>query len=301
MRKACTLWAPSTTGAPARFPSRTAIMTACGAPRWCSHRRVRIHVRGGRRALGDRSPGGSPRRGRLRTRELDSHRPRRQAMRLGLLLMLVAGPLAAQSVRSRLEARVPMAAVPTVDSLVQVATREGLPTEPLVQKALEGGAKHVSAPRIGAAAQEMLEQLRDARALLVRAGDAPPATAAEVTTIYAALKRGVPAPVVERVVAAMPREPRGSALHAVADLAAHRFDPDSSAGLIIDAARQGLRGERLLDVSTAVLHELQRGHSNAEAVAVVRRALPNVPAPPKPARASVAGARRPEAAPPPPQ
>src|SRR5213595_528648 len=73
----------------------------------------------------------------------------------------------------------------------------------------------------------------------------------------------------------------------------HGFDPDSSAGLIIDAARQGLRGERLLDVSTAVLHELQRGHSHAEALAVVRRELPHVPAPPKPAGASVAGARRP--------
>ena len=87
-------------------------------------------------------------------------------MRLGLLLTLVVSPLAGQSVRSRLEARVPTAAVPTVDSLVQVAAREGLPTEPLVQKALEGGAKHVPAARIGAAAQEMLEQLRDARALL---------------------------------------------------------------------------------------------------------------------------------------
>ncbi len=221
-------------------------------------------------------------------------------MKLGLLLTLVTSPLAAQSVRSRLEARVPTGAVSTVDSLVQVAAREGLPTEPLVQKALEGGAKHVSAARIGAAAQEMLDQLRDARALLVRAGDAPPATAAEVTTIYAALKRGLPAPVVERIVAAMPQEPRGSALHSVADLAAHRFDPDSSASLIIDAAHQGLRGERLLDVSTAVVHELQRGHSRAEALAVVRRELPNVQAPPKPARASVAGARRPEAASPPP-
>jgi len=221
-------------------------------------------------------------------------------MKLGLLLTLVTSPLAAQSVRSRLEARVPTGAVSTVDSLVQVAAREGLPTEPLVQKALEGGAKHVSAARIGAAAQEMLDQLREARALLVRAGDAPPATAAEVTTIYAALKRGLPAPVVERIVAAMPQEPRGSALHSVADLAAHRFDPDSSASLIIDAAHQGLRGERLLDVSTAVVHELQRGHSRAEALAVVRRELPNVPAPPKPARASVAGARRPEAASPPP-
>src|SRR5437016_11920574 len=157
-------------------------------------------------------------------------------MRLGLLLMLVASPLAAQSVRSRLEARVPMAAVPTVDSLVQVAAREGVPTEPLVQKALEGGAKHVSAPRIGAAAQEMLEQLRDARALLVRAGDAPPATAAEVTTIYAALKRGLPGPVVERVGAALPQEPRGSALHSVAALAPSGLHQAASAvHLIADA------------------------------------------------------------------
>src|SRR5947207_1933308 len=221
-------------------------------------------------------------------------------MRLGLLLTLMASPLAGQSVRSRLEARVPTGAVPTVDSLVQVAAREGLPTEPLVQKALEGGAKHVPAARIGAAAQEMLEQLRDARALLVRAGAAAPATAAEVTTIYAALKRGVPAPVVERVVAAMPQEPRGSALHAVADLAAHRFDPDSSAGLIIAAVRLGLRGERLLDVSTAALHEVQRGHSRADALVLVRRQLPNVPPPPRAGAASVAGARRPATASPPP-
>ena len=215
------------------------------------------------------------------------------ALRPGLILVLLASPLAAQSERDRLEGRVPAAAIPTVDSLVQLATREDLPTEPLVQKALEGGAKHQPAGRIAAAAQAMLGQLRDARALLVRAGDAPPATAAEVTTIYAALKRGLPTLVVERIVAALPQEPRGSALHAVADLATHHFEPDSAAALIIGAARQGLRGERLLDVSTAVLHEVQRGHSRAEAVAVVRRQLPNVPSPPKPARASVAGARRP--------
>src|SRR5437660_6188184 len=212
-------------------------------------------------------------------------------MRLGLLLALVSSPLAAQSVRSRLEGRVPTAAVLTVDSLVQVAAREDLPTEPLVQKALEGGAKHVSPGRIGAAALEMLDQLRDARALLVRAGDAPPATAAEVTTVYAALKRGLPAAVVERVVAAMPQEPRGSALHSVADLAAHRFDPDSSASRIIDAARQGLRGERLLDVSTAVVHAVQRGHSRRDALAVGRRAPRNVPAPPRAARAGGRDAR----------
>jgi hypothetical protein len=222
-------------------------------------------------------------------------------VRLGLLVVLVASPLAAQSVRGRLEGRVPSAAIPTVDSLVQVAAQESLPTEPLVQKVLEGGAKHVPATRIAAAAETMLDQLRDARALLVRAGDAPPATAAEVTTVYAALKRGLAPAVVERIVAALPDQPRGSALHAVADLAAHRFQPDSAASLVLEAARQGLRGERLLDVAIAAQHAVQRGHSRAEALALVRQELPAVPAAPKPARATVARARRPGTlAPPPP-
>src|SRR2546425_11187441 len=127
----------------------------------------------------------------------------------------------------------------------------------------------------------------------------PRSTLFPYTTLFRS-KRGLAPRVVERIVAALPQEPRGSALHAVADLAAHRFDADSAASLILDATRQGLRGERLLDVSTAVLHEAQRGRSRNEALALVRQRLPHVPAPPQPGRASIAGARRPEAAAPPP-
>lgn len=209
------------------------------------------------------------------------------------LLALVAGPLPAQSVQDRLTGRVPSAAVAPVDSLVRVARQETLPTEPLVQKALEGGAKQVPAPRIVTAVQARLAQLRDARDLLVRAGDAPPPHPAEVNTVSWALRRGLPAAVVERVVAALPQPPRSAALHAVADLAAHRFDTDSAAGLIIDAIHQGLQGERLLDVSTAAVHELQRGQTHDEALTIVRRELPNVPTAPKPTRGTVARARRP--------
>jgi len=219
-------------------------------------------------------------------------------MRLWLGLALLAGPLAAQSARARLEGRVPGAAVPALDSLVQRAVAEGLPTEPLIQKALEGGAKQVTAPRIVAAVQLSLGQLRAARDLLIRAGDEPPVTPGEVTTVAWALRRDLPAPVVERVVAALPRPPRASAMHAVADLAAHRFDPDSAADLIIAAIGRGLVRERLLDVSAAAAHELQRGHTHAEALALVRQALPNVPASPKPTRSAVARARRPAAPPP---
>ncbi len=214
-------------------------------------------------------------------------------MKLGVLLALLATPLAAQAVQDRLEGRVPVEAIPTVDSLARVAAQEGLPSEPLVQKALEGGAKHVSTTRLVAAVQVTLGQLRDGRDLLVRAGDEAPVTPSEVTTVVWALRRGLPAPVVERIVTALPRPPRAAAVHAVADLVAHHFDPDSGAGLIIEAIHQGLHGERLLDVSTAALAELQRGHTHAEALALVRQELPNVPPAPKPSRATVVRARRP--------
>ncbi len=211
----------------------------------------------------------------------------------------LAVPLAAQSVRSRLEGRIPSEAIAAVDSLVQFASQEGLPTEPLIQKALEGGAKHVAGPRIVAAVQVTLGQLRGARDLLVRAGDQPPVLPAEMTTVAWALRRGLPPPLVERVVAGLARPPRAAALHAVADLVAHRFDPDSAAGLIIEAVQDGVPQERLLDVSAAVLQQVQRGHTRADALAIVRRGLPNLPAPSKPTRGNVAGARRPASSTPP--
>src|SRR5260370_40443080 len=126
-----------------------------------------------------------------------------------------------------------------------------MPTEPLVQKALEGGAKRVTTPGIVAAVATSVAQLREARALLVAAGDAPPATPAEITTVAWALRRGLPAPVVQRVVAALPSAPRAAAMHAVADLPAHHFAPDSAAALIIPAIHEGLHGGRLLNAPPA--------------------------------------------------
>src|SRR5256712_10467791 len=158
-------------------------------------------------------------------------------MKLGPLLALVASPRGARAVRGRLEGRVPTLAMPVVDSLVQGAAREDLPTEPLVQKALEGGAKRVPPQQIAAAGQVMLGQLRDARELLVRAGDAAPTTAAEGTTVYSALKRGLAPRVVARIVAALAQEPRGAALPPVPGLAPHPFDSHSASSLILDATR----------------------------------------------------------------
>ena len=145
------------------------------------------------------------------------------------MLLLLASPLMGQTVRSRLEGRVPAASVPFLDSAIAAAAAENLPTEPLIQKAIEGGTKHVSGERIEQAVALDIEQLRRAQTLLVKAGDVPPATPVEVTAVAWALKRGLTPPMVERVVAALPDQPRSSAFHALADLVAHHFSADSAA------------------------------------------------------------------------
>jgi len=210
-----------------------------------------------------------------------------------LFLVCAALPLSAQSIRPRLEGRVPAEVIPVIDSIVQAAAADSLPTEPLVQKALEGGAKHVSGDRIVLAVRLRRDRLEAARALLVRAGDPPPVTPVKVTAVATALSRGVPGPTVQRVVSGLPGEPHAAALQAVADLLAHKFDPDSSAQLILDAARLGVPHDRFLDVATAAIHEMQRGSTPEGALAQVRAALPNLPAPARPAPKAVSKAKRP--------
>jgi hypothetical protein len=197
-----------------------------------------------------------------------------------LALALAAAPLAGQNGHPKLAGRVPAAALPAIDSIIATAVAESLPTVPLVQKALEGGAKNVPPDRLVNGVRRELLQLRAARLIVAQAVPGQPPPEGHVAAVAAALTRGVPAPVVERLLTMAPTEPPGSALHAVADLIAHRFDPDSAADLLVDAHSKGLRGVRLLDVAVAADHELQRGwgRTPAEALGHVRAMLPNVPA-----------------------
>ena len=50
-------------------------------------------------------------------------------------------PPASANGTTRLPGRVPAAALPAIDSLIAAAAAESLPTEPLVQKALEGSSE----------------------------------------------------------------------------------------------------------------------------------------------------------------
>lgn len=208
---------------------------------------------------------------------------------VSLLLLVVAAPLAAQAAHPRLAGRVPAAALRTIDSLVAQAVAESLPSEPLVQKALEGGAKGIPADRLVNGVRRGLVQLRDARAILTRVAPAQPVPEGHVAAVAAALARGLSPSLVERLLAAGPAEPPGPVLHAAADLVAHGFAPDSAADLLLMAHEKGLRGMRLLDVAVAASHELQRegGRTPAQALARVRAMLPNVPEAPVTHRGTV--------------
>jgi hypothetical protein len=205
-----------------------------------------------------------------------------------LALALVASPsgLVAQTggPSMRLPGRVPAAALPAIDSIIAAAVAESLPTEPLVQKALEGSAKNIPADRLVNGVRRGLLQLRQARAILTRAQPGQPPPEGHIAAVAAALARGLSGPIVERLLTVAPDEAPGPALHAAADLIAHHFDPDSAADLLVEAHSKGLHGVRLLDVAVAADRELQRpgGRTPSEALAHVRSILPNVPTPRRP-------------------
>ena len=101
-----------------------------------------------------------------------------RARRLGLLigtsalLLLASWPsvMAGQDVAARLNGRVPPAVAQAVQGIADEARARGLPVEPLVQKALEGGAKGVPGDRVVGAVRALVGRLDIARAALQEGG-----------------------------------------------------------------------------------------------------------------------------------
>jgi len=83
--------------------------------------------------------------------------------------------LAAQDVGARLDGRVPPEVQRAVQDIAAGAAARGLPTEPLVQKAIEGGAKRVPAERLIAAVRALAARLADATDAVRAGGLASPA------------------------------------------------------------------------------------------------------------------------------
>lgn len=176
----------------------------------------------------------------------------------------------------RLERRLDSVTVAALGTIIDSARGADLPVEPLIQRALEGAAKHAPGARIVAAIRLLATELRDARAALGTAS-----TPAELVAAASALRAGV-----RSTDLAQFRRRRGTSLTvplaAVTDLVTSGVPPDSAAAAVLALA--GLaRDEQIVDFRRAVERDIALGAPPAAAAAVrVNAALNDVS--PGPAR-----------------
>lgn len=151
----------------------------------------------------------------------------------GLLLLfaLDALPLLAQDPRltERFATPVALRLAATIDS----AGREGLPTEPLILRALEGQAKGATPDQIAAALARLRTALHTAQGTL-----GPAASMPELTTAAAALQAGVPQTRLAELHQLRSGMPVTAPLGAYLDLIARGAEADRAWSRIADLARR---------------------------------------------------------------
>jgi hypothetical protein len=154
-----------------------------------------------------------------------------RALSLALLLTV---PAAAAAQDSRLIERLDTATAASVQQVVDSARSAGLPTEPLVQKALEGGTLGASGERIVAAVEALHGQLGRARdALGENANDA------ELTAAAGALRAGLPPTALRRLQSLRSGQPLVVPIAVLTDLVAEGVPPEQATRSVLDLARDG--------------------------------------------------------------
>jgi hypothetical protein len=168
-------------------------------------------------------------------------------------------------VAARLEGRVPAAVAHAVQAIAQDAHARGLPVEPLIQKAIEGGAKGVPAERVIAAVQLLVTRLDEARGAMHDAGVAGPSPDVVESGAYA-LNAGLSARQVRDLVR-ISRPPYDPALtlRVAATLAALGVPARQGVRLTEQLIEAGRGPGDLLDLPGEVQQGMARGASPAEA------------------------------------
>ena len=176
-----------------------------------------------------------------------------------LAAMLVAAPAAAQRIDPRLD-RLDVATRSAVAALVDSAGEAALPTEPLIQRALEGATKRAPGEVIVAAVRRLAQDLTRARDAL---GDA--ASPGELTAGAAALRAGASPAILTELKRAR-REPIIVPLAVLTDLVASGVPVDSAAAAVVALATRA-RDADLVEFRRAVEHDIALGAPPAAATA----------------------------------
>lgn len=175
-----------------------------------------------------------------------------------IIALLLSTQVAAQDPRlERLDPETRSAVVALVDS----ARDDGLPVEPLIQRALEGATKSAPGARIVAAVRRLTLDLGTARTAL-----GTNATSPELEAGVAALRAGA-TPQVLTQLRTVRRPPLTMALSVLADLVASGVPADSAAAAVLTLAPKA-RDADLVEFRRAVERDIALGAPPSAATSV---------------------------------
>ena len=152
-------------------------------------------------------------------------------MLLSISTLVLAAPLVATAQEPRLVGRLSDAVRPQVDNVLDSARAAGLPTEPIVDRALEGAAKGASGNLIVVAVRRLWGELSTARQAF---GDE--ASPGEITAGASALRAGAAAADLTELRTLRPGQPLTIAAATLADLVAVGVPTDTAVGAVLALA-----------------------------------------------------------------
>lgn len=171
--------------------------------------------------------------------------------------------LAASAQDARLASRLDARTVTAVTRVVDSARARSLPTEPLVQKALQGAAKRAPSERVVAAVRELLGELAIARSALGQRS-----TEAELVAGAGALHAGIPAATLTRIRAVRGTQSVTVAVGTLADLVARGVPVEGAVNAILTLAGRGAADADFLAFSNQVGRDIAAGAPPAVAARV---------------------------------
>jgi len=196
-----------------------------------------------------------------------------------LAVSFLAWPLHAQDDLARVRSQYDSTTVAELETLIGAAENDGVPRSLLVEKAVEGVAKRMSADVVVDAVGVWADELRSAVALLGR-GTEPAGLAKAAESI----RHGVDPEVVRRLAGDYPAD-YPIMLQTIEDFVHAGVGLDDAQAMVTDAAERGLRGEDVLTMSATLRRLVREGTSPVDAAASIRLSLrrggsPIPPAPP---------------------
>lgn len=185
-----------------------------------------------------------------------------------LLGMALACPAGLRAQDPRLEARLDPVTAAVVMALVDSARAAGLPSEPLVQKALEGASKGADGARITAAVRRLAHRIGAAKSAL---GDG--AREDELVAGAAALELGAGTTTLAQLRSGQPDRPLSAALVGLSFLLQRGVPAEGSAEIVRSMLEARLSDADFSALQRLIDQDVRAGANAADAASTRARAL----------------------------